>query len=240
MLFRSVVRKPLKTKNETQDDHIRNLVRSGREHIMVSDLRARLTPDQQALFAFPIQAFTYTAGNSKTVAQVMPKQNHTDLVTYLNNQSITGKQIKGILNDIISSVKALRQHGYVSLDLKLDNFLVTADGHAKLTDHESLYPFGAELPYMYGTTGYMAPELVTLEATPSMDLYALAAIIEEIGSIFGCLDQVRSIAENLRSSRHESTKQVDSIINNLSKLLDQAIRNNATIAIDDKIGRAHV
>jgi serine/threonine-protein kinase len=93
-------------------------------------------------------------------------------------------ETRKIVGQIAEALIYLHAQGVIHRDLKPGNVLVSRDGWCKLTDfglakHD---PLDGEATMtmaggLYGTPSYMAPEQLSgLEANPSTDVYALAAI----------------------------------------------------------------
>ena len=83
-----------------------------------------------------------------------------------------------LIDELLSAVAYLHQHGVLHLDLKPDNILMTRiGGHVKLIDlgyaYQDSYPFTTG-----GTPHYTAPDPVK---TPASDIYSLGVIFDELG-----------------------------------------------------------
>lgn len=109
---------------------------------------------------------------------------------------ITEERVKGVLNDLTEALGYVHSRGIVHLDVKLENILVSADGHVVLADFgisrifdESLrkrldialtLPQESGILHNLGSAYYRAPELQTTEATkpsPASDLWALGIVL---------------------------------------------------------------
>ncbi len=99
------------------------------------------------------------------------------------NGRIPPQQMLGIASEIVSALKyAWKEKQIVHRDIKPDNIMMTADGHAKLADLglarkiTELHEDGST--ELYGTPQYIAPELLS-GATPnaSSDIYSLGATL---------------------------------------------------------------
>ncbi len=99
------------------------------------------------------------------------------------NGRIPERQMLGIVSEVVSALKyAWKEKQIVHRDIKPDNIMMTADGHAKLADlglarkiTEMNEDGSTEL---YGTPQYLAPELLS-GATPNAasDIYSLGATL---------------------------------------------------------------
>ena len=99
------------------------------------------------------------------------------------NGRIPERQMLGIAKEVVSALKyAWKEKQIVHRDIKPDNIMMTADGHAKLADlglarkiTEMNEDGSTEL---YGTPQYLAPELLS-GATPNAasDIYSLGATL---------------------------------------------------------------
>ena len=89
-----------------------------------------------------------------------------------------------ILVAVAAGLQVLHRGGFVHRDVKPHNILISADGTAKLADFglvRGAEPSDLTAPgTTVGTFGYLAPELLRGDpATPSSDVYALAAVAYE-------------------------------------------------------------
>ena len=99
------------------------------------------------------------------------------------NGRIPPQQMLGITTEIVSALKyAWKEKQIVHRDIKPDNIMMTADGHAKLADLglarkiTELHEDGST--ELFGTPQYLAPELLSC-ATPNAasDIYSLGATL---------------------------------------------------------------
>ncbi|XP_065197713.1 protein kinase C epsilon type-like [Sycon ciliatum] len=81
----------------------------------------------------------------------------------------------------------LHRSGIIYRDLKLENVMLSSDGHIKITDFgASKVTLGATTSTFVGTTDYMAPEMVRRTAyNASVDWWALGVLMFEM--MFGCV-----------------------------------------------------
>ncbi|XP_071982525.1 protein kinase C delta type-like [Engystomops pustulosus] len=111
-----------------------------------------------------------------------------DLCHYVWKNHLHMDTIRFITAEIICGLKFLHANGIVHRDMKLDNVLLTGDGHAKITD------FGLALCGVYervnardypGTPGYGAPEMILGHSyNAGVDWFALGVILYNM--IFRC------------------------------------------------------
>ncbi|XP_075890362.1 membrane-associated tyrosine- and threonine-specific cdc2-inhibitory kinase [Nelusetta ayraudi] len=88
--------------------------------------------------------------------------------------------------DLLSALQHLHSHGFVHLDLKPANVLMTASGRLKLGDFGLLLElrnkgrFTSEDDVQEGDPRYMAPELLRGEYGPAADVFSLGVTILEV------------------------------------------------------------
>lgn len=99
------------------------------------------------------------------------------------DQVLSPQQVVTIIRDIADALDYAHRQGVIHRDVKPSNIMVTADGHAVLTD------FGLAMNAQEGTIGntfgsvhYIAPEqaVSSAAAVPQSDLYALGVVLFEI------------------------------------------------------------
>ncbi|XP_071986769.1 protein kinase C delta type-like [Engystomops pustulosus] len=93
------------------------------------------------------------------------------------------KTVKFIAAEVVCGIESLHNHGILHCDLKLNNLLLTAEGHVKITDF-GLAMTGAvdgRTSSLKGTPGYSAPEMVRGEAFgKGVDYFALGVILYKV------------------------------------------------------------
>lgn len=85
-----------------------------------------------------------------------------------------------IAHQLTKPVAVLHERGLVHRDLKLANFLFTADGRIKLCDLAMAGPVETSHQRVQGTPGYMALESFTGVAHPRGDVFALGVIFYKL------------------------------------------------------------
>lgn len=75
------------------------------------------------------------------------------------------------LCDLLSALQHLHSHGFVHLDLKPANVLMTASGRLKLGDFGLLLEGKLKEDVQEGDPRYMAPELLRGEYGPAADVF---------------------------------------------------------------------
>ena len=102
---------------------------------------------------------------------------------------LTLAQVAGVLASVLSGLAEAASREIVHRDLKPENVLVTADGHAKVSDfgiakaigQVGMTDFRTATGQIVGTPAYMAPEQISGgEITPQVDLYATGLIAYEL------------------------------------------------------------
>ena len=89
---------------------------------------------------------------------------------------------KKILFQIFEALKLFHKIGLVHMDLKLENILISDDGHAMLADFSSTVFLHANVNSNVGTGPYQAPELIEcgpdniVLARPEMDLWSFGIL----------------------------------------------------------------
>jgi eukaryotic-like serine/threonine-protein kinase len=101
---------------------------------------------------------------------------------------VTESEAVTIATDVAAALGAAHQAGIVHRDVKPGNILLAPDGRAQLTDFGIAHADGDETAVtatgmLVGTLRYIAPEQLRGEpATPSSDLYSLAAVTYEMAA----------------------------------------------------------
>ena len=118
---------------------------------------------------------------------------------------LTPAEAVTIASDVAAALSAAHEAGIVHRDVKPGNVLLTDDGHAQLTDFGIAHADGDDTAVtatglLVGTLRYIAPEQLRGEpATPSSDLYSLAAVTYEMlagGPAFSAATPVALVEEH--------------------------------------------
>ncbi|KAJ3300997.1 Serine/threonine kinase, partial [Gonapodya sp. JEL0774] len=86
-----------------------------------------------------------------------------DLMYHIQRQSFTPARAKFYAVEVLLGLEYLHQNNIVYRDLKLDNLLLTADGHVKIADYglcKENMSFGSTTNTFCGTPEFMAPEIL--------------------------------------------------------------------------------
>lgn len=120
-----------------------------------------------------------------TIAFTMEYVPGSDLGDLFRSRRIKHEEIDPIFRQILSALHELHQHGIVHRDIKLENVLVTSDGHVKLGDL-GLMKCGeldgmTKTGVLLGTAQYMPPEYVRGSVYDHRgDLYAVGLMLYEL------------------------------------------------------------
>ncbi|XP_055006095.1 membrane-associated tyrosine- and threonine-specific cdc2-inhibitory kinase isoform X2 [Boleophthalmus pectinirostris] len=114
---------------------------------------------------------------------------NTSLLLHAENQppGLDEPAAWNYLCDLLSALEHLHSHGFVHLDLKPANVLVTESGRLKLADFGLLFQFKKNVgeqtvkeDMQEGDPRYMAPELLQGEYGPAADVFSLGVSILEL------------------------------------------------------------
>ncbi|MBN8548176.1 MAG: serine/threonine protein kinase [Deltaproteobacteria bacterium] len=121
----------------------------------------------------------------ETIAFTMEYVPGSDLGELFRSRRIQHDEIDPIFRQILSALHELHRHGIVHRDIKLENILITADGHVKLSDL-GLMKCGeldgmTKTGVLLGTAQYMPPEYVRGSMYDQRgDLYAVGLMLYEL------------------------------------------------------------
>ncbi|EHB09573.1 Sperm motility kinase 3 [Heterocephalus glaber] len=100
------------------------------------------------------------------------------------NHRLPEEEARGIFRDIAGAVDYCHTQGIVHADLKPQNVLIDAEGHAKICDFGvgSRFLPGQDVALTYGTRKYCAPEWLLPESYrgPPLDVWSLGIILFEL------------------------------------------------------------
>ncbi|KAL6616901.1 hypothetical protein LY90DRAFT_189999 [Neocallimastix californiae] len=107
-----------------------------------------------------------------------------DLMWHIQHQQFNEKRAKFYACEVLLALEYFHKNNIVYRDLKLDNILLTLEGHIKITDYglckENMY-HGATTNTFCGTPEFMAPEILLEKPyTRSVDWWAFGVLIYEM------------------------------------------------------------
>jgi classical protein kinase C/novel protein kinase C epsilon type len=107
-----------------------------------------------------------------------------DMMFHIQHRKFTEEQARFFAAEILLALEFLHRRNIVYRDLKLDNILITLDGHAKLADYGLCKP-GMRVHDLTstfcGTPEFMAPEIFQEKAyTRSVDWWAFGVMLFEL------------------------------------------------------------
>ena len=107
-----------------------------------------------------------------------------DLMLHIQRQQFTPRQAKFYASEVLLALEYFHKEGIIYRDLKLDNILLTLDGHVKVADYglckENMY-FGNTTSTFCGTPEFMAPEILLEQRyTRGVDWWAFGVLIYEM------------------------------------------------------------
>ncbi|KAI8837512.1 kinase-like domain-containing protein [Chytriomyces cf. hyalinus JEL632] len=107
-----------------------------------------------------------------------------DLMWHIQQGRFTEQRAKFYACEVLLALEYLHMNNITYRDLKLDNILLTLDGHIKIADYglcKENMSFGATTATLCGTPEFMAPEILKEEPyTRAVDWWALGVLIYEM------------------------------------------------------------
>ena len=87
---------------------------------------------------------------------------HSKYTNHAEVNSITDRDVRFYAAEVCLALKYFHENGVIYRDLKLDNILLTLDGHIKIGDYglckEDMW-YGSTTSTFCGTPEFMAPEV---------------------------------------------------------------------------------
>ncbi|GAA5871555.1 hypothetical protein JCM3774_006295 [Rhodotorula dairenensis] len=107
-----------------------------------------------------------------------------DLMLHIQREQFTPRRAKYYAAEVLLALEYFHQNGIVYRDLKLDNILLTLDGHVKVADYglckEDMW-FGKTTSTFCGTPEFMAPEIILEQRYGrAVDWWAFGVLIYEM------------------------------------------------------------
>ncbi|KAI9005263.1 kinase-like domain-containing protein [Gaertneriomyces semiglobifer] len=107
-----------------------------------------------------------------------------DLMWHIQHRHFTPQQARFYAAEILLALEYFHKNNIVYRDLKLDNILLSLDGHIKIADYglcKENMPYGATTNTFCGTPEFMAPEiLLDKPYTRAVDWWAFGVLIYEM------------------------------------------------------------
>ncbi|KAK4049341.1 Serine/threonine kinase [Microbotryomycetes sp. JL221] len=107
-----------------------------------------------------------------------------DLMLHIQREQFTPRRAKFYAAEVLLALEYFHQNGIIYRDLKLDNILLTLDGHIKVADYglckEDMW-FGKTTSTFCGTPEFMAPEIILEQRYGrAVDWWAFGVLIYEM------------------------------------------------------------
>ncbi|GAA5821040.1 hypothetical protein JCM11251_001933 [Rhodosporidiobolus azoricus] len=107
-----------------------------------------------------------------------------DLMLHIQREQFTPRRAKFYAAEVLLALEYFHKNGIVYRDLKLDNILLTLDGHVKVADYglckEEMW-FGKTTSTFCGTPEFMAPEIILEQRYGrAVDWWAFGVLIYEM------------------------------------------------------------
>ncbi|GAA6041820.1 hypothetical protein JCM8097_007179 [Rhodosporidiobolus ruineniae] len=107
-----------------------------------------------------------------------------DLMLHIQREQFTPRRAKFYAAEVLLALEYFHKNGIVYRDLKLDNILLTLDGHVKVADYglckEDMW-FGKTTSTFCGTPEFMAPEIILEQRYGrAVDWWAFGVLIYEM------------------------------------------------------------
>ncbi|ORX50137.1 kinase-like protein [Hesseltinella vesiculosa] len=129
-------------------------------------------------YAFQDDSYLYMA------MDYMPGGDLRQFMRQHHPQGMPERDVRAIVADLSLSLHYLHQHNVCHRDVKPENILIDAKGHAHLSDFNIATQFHAHQPMQWskaGSLAYMAPEMLSRQGwTSAIDWWALAIVTFEL------------------------------------------------------------
>ncbi|RPD56978.1 hypothetical protein L226DRAFT_547186 [Lentinus tigrinus ALCF2SS1-7] len=107
-----------------------------------------------------------------------------DLMLHIQRELFSHRQAKFYASEVLLALEYFHANGIIHRDLKLDNILLTLDGHVKVADYglckEEMW-FGSTTSTFCGTPNYMAPEILLGQCYGrAVDWWAFGVLVYEM------------------------------------------------------------
>lgn len=151
------------------------------ENINVEHEVFRIASLEAHPFLVQLLAFFY---DSSRFYFVMEYIGGGDLMFHIQKNKFSLNEARFFAAEVLLAIEYLHMHNVIYRDLKLDNILLTADGHAKLTDY-GLCKLGMDWKAMTttfcGTPEFIAPEILAeSNYTRAIDWWAFGVLLYEL------------------------------------------------------------
>ncbi|RPD60437.1 hypothetical protein L226DRAFT_469316 [Lentinus tigrinus ALCF2SS1-7] len=140
-----------------------------KESIIGRDEVARTRSEKQVFLAAARERHPFLLGmhacfqTETRVYFVMEYISGGDLMLHIQREQFSYRQAKFYASEVLLALEYFHANGIIHRDLKLDNILLTPDGHVKVADYglckEEMW-FGSTTTTFCGTPNYMAPEIL--------------------------------------------------------------------------------
>lgn len=107
-----------------------------------------------------------------------------DLMFHIQKRKFTPDEARYFAAEVLLALEYLHKHNIIYRDLKLDNIMLSADGHVKLTDFGLCKPrmeWDSQTGTFCGTPEFIAPEILSEKSyTRAVDWWAFGVLLYEL------------------------------------------------------------
>jgi len=165
--------KMLKKQYIVENDNIQNMMSE-------KSVFLRVSSSDHPFFVKLHSCFT----NNSCIYFVMEYVQGGDLIYYVRQSDFTPEKAKFYSCEVLLALEYLHKNNIVYRDLKLDNILLTEEGHIKITDYglckENMDAY-ASTKTICGTPEFLAPELIRgLPYTRAVDWWTFGVLLYEM------------------------------------------------------------